>query len=142
MTGPRGKSILPRYVKIKIFEKGRRQEWKEENNRKAKDVFYARVTLIDINTAAVEEKGALAAVYEPSELSDKAPRLYVVVCHASLVPQRRYETFTIRYVTPFALDILQIYHRCREYSRKGVEEDHLASNGDIPKLPSLYAFPN
>ena len=31
--------------------------------------------------------------------------LYVVVCHASLLPQRRYETFTIRYVAPFAPDI-------------------------------------
>ena len=36
-------------------------------------------------------------------------RLYVVVCHASLQPQRRYETFTIRYVAPFAPDRLLIY---------------------------------
>lgn len=70
-------------------------------------------TLIDSNAAVVQEKaGALAEVYEfydPSELSDGAPRLRVAVCHASLERQCRYETFTIRYVTPFALDILQIY---------------------------------
>lgn len=85
----------------------------EENNRK-EDVFHGRVISIDVNTAAVEEKGALAAVYERSELPDEAPRLYVVVCHASLVPRRRYETFTIRYVTPFALRISKIYRRVPE----------------------------
>lgn len=85
-----------------------RERKAEENNRK-EDIFHGRVISIDVNTAAVEEKGALAAVYERSELPDEAPRLYVVVCHASLVPRRRYETFTIRYVTPFALRISKIY---------------------------------
>lgn len=42
--------------------------------------------LIDVNTAAVEEKGALAAKLYELPSFDKAPRLYVVVCHASLVP--------------------------------------------------------
>lgn len=79
-------------------------------------MFRVGTDLIDANTAVVEEKGTLAKVYEPNELSDGAPRLYVVVCHASLEPQRRYETFTIRYVTPFALDIPQIYRSCREYN--------------------------
>lgn len=87
-----------------------RERKAEENNRK-EDIFHGRVISIDVNTAAVEEKGALAAVYERSELPDEAPRLYVVVCHASLVPRRRYETFTIRYVTPFALRISKIYRR-------------------------------
>lgn len=87
-----------------------RERKAEENNRK-EDVFHGRVISIDVNTAAVEEKGALAAVYERSELPDEAPRLYVVVCHASLVPRRRYETFTIRYVTPFAFRISKIYRR-------------------------------
>lgn len=40
--------------------------------------------LIDVNTAA--EKGALAAKLYELPSFDKAPRLYVVVCHASLVP--------------------------------------------------------
>ena len=44
------------------------------------------------------------------------------MCHASLLPQRRYETFTIRYVAPFAPDSPQIYRWWREYSLRRTEE--------------------
>lgn len=55
------------------------------------------------NRKEVEGKGALAAVH-------------VVVRHASLVPRRRYETFTIRYVAPFAPPRFTVYQPRRNVS--------------------------